>query len=330
MESDSALITASQNVVGQCLGVGVGEQCLVVADVEMRQIAEALRLAATDAGADVVLALMQPRSIHGAEPPPTVAAALAACDVFIAPTLFSLSHTQARKAATVAGARGATLPGVTADMLGRLMNGDLGGLARRSRRVADLLSAADSAELSCPLGSSMVFDLSGRDAIADDGRFTKPGAFGNFPCGEAFISPLRAEGELYASSVATFGLSSPAAHLTAVDGRLVAADEGLGPQLLAALRERGAGGLNVAELGVGTNEQARLSGNVLEDEKLLGSVHVAFGASAAIGGTVSVPIHLDVIVLQASLTIDGHPVLDQGRFVLKDSRPAEGDRQRNG
>ncbi|HLI58600.1 MAG TPA: hypothetical protein VKV21_02940 [Solirubrobacteraceae bacterium] len=230
MESDSALITASQNVVGQCLGVGVGvgEQCLVVADVEMRQIAEALRLAATDAGADVVLALMQPRSTHGAEPPPTVAAALAACDVFIAPTLFSLSHTQARKAATVAGARGATLPGVTADMLGRLMNGDLGGLARRSRRVADLLSAADSAELSCPLGSSMVFDLSGRDAIADDGRFTKPGAFGNFPCGEAFISPLSAEGELYASSVATFGLSSPAAHLTAVDGRLVAADEDWG------------------------------------------------------------------------------------------------------
>jgi leucyl aminopeptidase (aminopeptidase T) len=55
---------------------------------------------------------------------------------------------------------------------------------------------------------------------------------------------------------------------------------------------------------------------VLEDEKLLGSVHVAFGASAGIGGTVSVPIHLDVVVLEASLSIDGTPVLERGRFVL--------------
>ncbi len=67
---------------------------------------------------------------------------------------------------------------------------------------------------------------------------------------------------------------------------------------------------------MGTNDRARLSGNVLEDEKMLGSVHVAFGASIAIGGTVAVPIHLDCVVTDASLTVDGTPVLDEGRFVL--------------
>ena len=55
---------------------------------------------------------------------------------------------------------------------------------------------------------------------------------------------------------------------------------------------------------------------MLEDEKILGSVHVAFGASAGIGGTVSVPIHLDVVVLAASLTVGGIQVLDAGRYVL--------------
>jgi len=55
---------------------------------------------------------------------------------------------------------------------------------------------------------------------------------------------------------------------------------------------------------------------VLEDEKILGTVHVAFGASAGIGGTVSVPIHLDAVVLGASLEVDGRMVLDEGRFAL--------------
>ena len=73
---------------------------------------------------------------------------------------------------------------------------------------------------------------------------------------------------------------------------------------------------HLAELGVGTNANAILTGAMLEDEKILGTVHVAFGASAGIGGTVSVPIHLDVVVLDASLEVDGRQVLDRGRYVL--------------
>jgi leucyl aminopeptidase (aminopeptidase T) len=101
-------------------------------------------------------------------------------------------------------------------------------------------------------------------------------------------------------------------------GRIVAAENGLGPQFLQLLKAHGELGTNLAELGVGTNDCARLTGEVLEDEKILGTIHVAFGASAGIGGTVSVPIHLDVVVLDASLEIDGTPVLDRGRFVLEE------------
>ena len=89
-----------------------------------------------------------------------------------------------------------------------------------------------------------------------------------------------------------------------------------GDALLRLLEPYGELGRNVAELGIGTNESATLTGNVLEDEKVLGSVHLAFGASAGLGGSVSVPIHLDVVVVDASLTVDGRPVLDAGRYVL--------------
>ena len=56
---------------------------------------------------------------------------------------------------------------------------------------------------------------------------------------------------------------------------------------------------------------------MLEDEKILGTVHVAFGASAGIGGTVAVPIHLDVVVLDATLTAGGEPILEAGRLVVE-------------
>jgi leucyl aminopeptidase (aminopeptidase T) len=104
--------------------------------------------------------------------------------------------------------------------------------------------------------------------------------------------------------------------LTVSDGHLVAAADGLGPRFIEMLRAKGEQGTNLAELGVGTNERAKLTGQVLEDEKILGTVHVAFGASAGIGGTVTVPIHLDVVVLDATLDVGGRRVLDEGRYVL--------------
>ena len=98
--------------------------------------------------------------------------------------------------------------------------------------------------------------------------------------------------------------------------RLVAADGAGGKRLLATLQAAGELGTNLAELGIGTNERATMTGNVLEDEKILGSVHVAFGASAGIGGTVSVPVHLDFVVLEPTLDVGGTRVIEAGRFVL--------------
>jgi len=312
----SDLGQAGRAVVEQCLGVKPDEQVLVVSDPGTVDIGQALRDQASRAGADAVLMLMAARANDGAEPPPTVAAALRCCDVFIAPTTKSLSHTSARKAATDAGARGATLPGVTADMLARVMAVDFPAMARRSQAVAELLTQADAAHLTCPRGSDLQLDLSGRAGIADDGELRSPGAFGNLPCGEGFISPAGGEGQLVASSLAGLGLSPEPAVLSVSGGRIVAAQDGAGARFLDALRSHGEAGCNLAELGVGTNDRATLTGNILEDEKILGTVHVAFGASAGIGGTVSVPVHLDAVVLEATLQIGGHTVLDAGRWVL--------------
>jgi leucyl aminopeptidase (aminopeptidase T) len=313
----TGLARAVRTVVRRCLAVAPGEDVLVVVDEPLQDVGEALRREAQAAQADAVLAVMSPRENHGVEPPSPIAAALAACDVFIAPASRSLSHTQARKRATENGARGATMPTVTADMLARLMDVDFDVLRARSRAVAGLLSTADEAHVSCPRGTDLHLDLGGREAIADDGDLTAHGSFGNLPCGEGFIAPCGGEGTVATRSLASIGLvQGHPAHLTIEGGHLTRATGPEGERLYELLTGAGEQGTNLAELGVGTNERAGLTGNILEDEKILGTIHVAFGASAAIGGTVAVPIHLDVVVTDATLTVGGTPVLDAGRYVL--------------
>ena len=312
----SDLAPAVRTVIEKCLAVKEGEDVVVVVDPATRAIGDALRDEAAAAGADAVLIVMDERATHGTEPPPAVAAALAGCDVFIAPTSKSLSHTSARKRATDHGARGATMPGVTEDMLARVMAVDFDTMAARSKAVADLLDRGTRAHVTCPRGTDLELALAGRAGIADDGELSARGAFGNLPCGEGFIAPAFGEGTVVASSLAPFGIGEEPATLTVAEGRIVAADGGLGPRFIELLLSQGELGTNLAELGVGTNDRARLTGNILEDEKILGTVHVAFGASAGIGGKVSVPIHLDVVIVDASLDVDGQTVLDHGRYVL--------------
>jgi leucyl aminopeptidase (aminopeptidase T) len=104
--------------------------------------------------------------------------------------------------------------------------------------------------------------------------------------------------------------------LTIEGGHLVAASGAAGEELLERLRAAGESGTNVAELGIGTNEKAELTGELLEDEKILGTCHVAFGASAAIGGTVHVPVHLDCVVLKPDVSVDGEPLVRAGELLV--------------
>ena len=304
---------AVQTVLGRCLAVGEGEELLVIADPDREPLGRAFLDAARALGADGALTILPPDPRRGFEPPRSVAAAFSACDVFLAPCFPSLSHTTARKSASEKGIRGATLPGVTEDVLARLMSADFDPMAARCAAVAQLLSEADEAHLTCPLGTDFRMDLRGRDGIADDGDLTAAGAFGNLPCGEGFISPLGGEGTIVAQTEPLTGRQEPPLRIEVRDGALAQATN---PTFLAALDAHAPEGRNLAELGVGTNDQATLTGNVLEDEKILGTAHVAFGASAGIGGTVTVPVHLDVVVTDASLTIGGTQVLDAGTYLL--------------
>jgi leucyl aminopeptidase (aminopeptidase T) len=306
-------------VVRECLAIQPGEEVLVVCNPATEGLGASMRIEAQGEGADATLAVIAERDSHAGEPPRPVAAAMAAADVVLAPTVQSLSHTAARKAASDAGARIASLPGVTEEMLARLMSADIGELRRRGRDLARALTDAAEARITCPNGSDLRLGLEGRAAIPDAGELGSPGAFGNLPCGEGFIAPVEGTGEgrlVIDGSIAGVGAVAEPVTLTVERGHLVDATGSQGARLLDLLRAHGREATQVAELGIGTNENALLTGNVLEDEKILGSAHVAFGASAAIGGNVQVPVHLDCVVLRPTLEIDGRTVARDGELLI--------------
>jgi len=313
----SELERAVRAVVRDCLAVREGEEVLVVANPATESLGARIRDEAADAGAEAVMAVIGERDSHAAEPPRTVAEAMAAADVVLAPTVQSLSHTAARKRASEAGARIATLPGVTEEMLARVMSADMAELRRRGRAVAERLDAASEAVLTSGNGTDLHLDLEGRTAIPDAGELGERGAFGNLPCGEGFIAPADGWGTLVIDgSMAGVGRVEEPVELVVEDGHLTSARGGQGMAFMELLTAHGEAGTNLAELGIGTNEKAKLTGNILEDEKILGTAHVAFGASAAIGGKVQVPVHLDVVVTKPTVELGGEPIVRDGELLV--------------
>jgi leucyl aminopeptidase (aminopeptidase T) len=310
---------AVKTVVRQCMGIQPGEDVLVICNPVTEEIGALMRIEAQGEGADATLAVISERDTHAAEPPRAVAAAMAAADVVLAPTIQSISHTEARRLASEAGVRVGSLPGVTEEMLSRLMTGDLEEIRRRGWAIVTALNRASEVRITCGHGSDLRIGLDGRLGIVDAGELGNRSAFGNLPCGEGFIAPVEGttEGILVVDgSIAGVGLIDTPTALTVREGHLVEATGPDGSQLLELLTVHGEDGTNVAELGIGTNEEAVLTGNILEDEKILGTCHVAFGASAAIGGTVQVPVHLDCVVLEPTVEVDGETIVSGSELLL--------------
>jgi len=308
---------AVRTVLRDCLRVEPAEEVLVICNPVTEELGALMRIEAEGDGAYATLAVISELESNGAEPPTPVAAAMIAANVVLAPTIQSLSHTYARRAANQAGVRIATLPGVTEDMLARLMNADMRQLRRRGAAVAAAMRSGSEARITCRHGSDLRLGLEERVPIADAGVLDEPGAFGNLPCGEAFVAPTGGEGTLVVDgSIAGVGAVETPVELTVRDGHLTDATGPEGEALLELLITHGEDGTNVAELGIGTNEEATLTGNILEDEKILGTAHVAFGASAAIGGDIQVPVHLDCVILEPTVEIDGEAIVREGDLLV--------------
>ena len=315
----SDLRAAVKTVLTECLGVKAGEDVLVLTDPNKRSMADALVAEARVMGAETILTEMAERETHGSEPPDAVAEAMLACDVLIAPTTKSLSHTEARHRASAKGIRAATMPGVNEDMLVRTMNADYGEIRRRSHALARLITDGDEVHITSSAGTDVRLSVAGREGLADDGDLTSSGAFGNLPAGEGFVAPVEGATRgriVFDGSIWPIGRLAEPLTVDIADGYATAISGGQADEFNQVLRRYGRDAYAVAELGIGTNEAAELTGNVLEDEKILGTIHVAFGDNHTFGGAIRVSSHQDGVVLAPTVRIDSAVVLEDGRLLV--------------
>jgi leucyl aminopeptidase (aminopeptidase T) len=265
---------------------------------------------------------------HGAEPGADAAARMRTAGVLLALTTYSLSHTNAREAVTKAGGRVASMPGFEAGMLGSggPMAADYEQIAADCRAWADLLTLATEAQVRTPGGTDLRFSLEGRPGQVDDGFYDGTGAepWGNLPAGETYAIPVEGTGE--------GRLVVPAGWYPNLDREMV-----LHIQKGVVVELQGGGGVgdefrqlfrfdsdepvlkarrNLAELGIGTNPNARRPDNVLEAEKIKGTVHIGIGDNIHMGGLVEADSHEDFVQPQADLILDGKLVIAGGEWKI--------------
>ena len=315
--ASSAFDRAAETTVER-LGVAEGESFLVVSNEELGPIAEAIGAAGrrrTETRALAFPALTR----NGEEPPEDVAAALLEADAVAIVTSFSLSHTRARLEATRKGVRIASMPGITADMFARTLPIDYTQLETVGRTLAAQLTDAERCRIVAPSGTDVEIVLRGRAGRSDDGDLREAGAFGNLPAGEAYIAPFEAEGTgkiVFDGSLASWGLLEEPLRIEFDAGRAVAATGGeAAPWLLSTLDAGGTNGRVIAELGIGTNPSATIIGKILEDEKVEGTIHLAFGTNTGIGGENQASVHIDGLVRDPTVELDGRTIMRDGRLV---------------
>ncbi len=229
-----------------------------------------------------------------------------AVDCVIALPNYSTSHTRFRDFLTrICGCRYASMPLFEISMLEGAMNVDWKGLAKRTTELATIINKAESVAIKTSNGTSISFSKKGRKALADTGILTRKGSFGNLPAGEVFFAPVEgtANGRLVVEWGPTRQLSEPML-LTVKDGTVV--DVSGKDEYVAYMKNKldeRPENRNIAELGVGTNQSAKRPDNILESEKILGTIHIALGDNSSFGGKVKTPFHQDFVFFRPTVTL---------------------------
>ena len=309
------MIKGARTVVTQCLNIKPFEKVLIVTDRKMLKFGEILYKASREVNKESFIMVMEPRSRNGEEPPEPITEAMRASDVVIAPTFCSLTHTKARIKACKEGVRIATMPRISKFSFTKGgLTADYRIVKKLTEKMHSLVRNSREAEIESENGTKVSMSIRGRKWKKDTGIIYNLGDYGNLPGGEVFIAPIETStnGKIVFDH---FELSEGKIKLTVANG-IVKKVNGNAKKLLKIFNELGRKARIIAELGIGTNPKARIIGNLLEDEKVMGTCHIAMGNNMGFGGKNNVPFHMDGIIKKPTLKIDGKILIKDGRWLV--------------
>ncbi len=266
----------AETIVNECLDISGGESVVVLNDGNDQDLIDSLlEVLEKQSISHELLEYKEPEN-HGEEPPGRIAEAMKDADVFIAPTKKSLSHTEARLKACETGSRGATLPGIDREVWNASLQADYHEVKRISEKVYSMLEDTDRIRIETPSGTELEIGVNIDYFHTDTGLIHEPGEFGNLPAGETDGGVLNVNGTLVIDRL-VFDRSVEGARVEIENSEVKAVRDAPEDSELLGIFDTVKGARNIAEFGFGTNPEAILIGNLLQDEKVLGTVHVAFG-----------------------------------------------------
>lgn len=302
------------------MGLKSEESLLIVSDCEKRDIGIALFEQGKLLCKHAYYLEIKPMNVNGEEPSEEIAELMKKVDVVVTPTSKSLTHTNARRNACAAGTRFGTMPGISRDTLIRCFSADFNKILETSAAVHKVLEPCSTVKVETALGTYLEIPMKGRQVISSTGVLRNPGDGGNLPSGEVYLAPWenKTNGILVVDgSIAGIGAITDPVTIEIVNGYATKFSGGkAADELQKMLDEVGPDARSVAEFGFGTNYMAKICGLILEDEKVQGTIHIAFGNNVSMGGCVNVPIHIDCIVKHPTVTFDNNVVMKNGKILL--------------
>ena len=328
--SEQLLATSAKMVVETCMDIRRGENVLIVCDPTTGEIGQALHEAVTNRSERVLLIVMPKGRHHGEEPPSPVASLMRQQQVILAPTKYSLTHTKAIRQALKDGARVATMPGMTQEMFTHGgMSANFNEIKRKISNLGPYLRRRRIINVKSKQGTDITFEVNWRDwKLDDNGICNRPKMLTNLPAGKAFIMPREGSmnGKVIIDGSWDSTLLNEEIELEIENGIVIDVKGGTTAanirqefgEVARKLRSKDRENVwTIAEFGFGVNDQARLGGNVLEDEKRLGTCYIAIGDNTALGGSSSVGIHIPGVLKSPSVWLDDTQILDDGKFILE-------------
>ena len=303
-----------ENLVRNIINLQLLDRVLIVTDKKKFKIGKMIYDAAKKVNLESILMVMEPRNRDGEEPPAAVSAAMQQADVIIAPTEYSLTHTKAVKEARKNGARVFSMPGIEEFSLVKGgMTADYSVVQRNVAKMFSIVQNSSNIEVESKNGTKIKFSVEKRKWEKDDG-IVKPGECGNLPGGEIFVAPVEnsANGRIAFDHIA---LAKGKLELILENGEIKEM-KGDKEKMQRIFDELGYRAKIIAEFGIGCNPKSKIIGNTLEDEKVFGTVHIAFGNNTGFGGTNEVTFHQDGVIDEPTVTVDRRLIMRNGKWLI--------------
>lgn len=318
MPENTKLLGAVRSALKDYMGLEAEESLLIITDELMKDIGQIFYEEGKKIADEAFIVEMASRSRHGEEPPAPIAEMMKSVDVVICPTSKSITHTNAKRGASRVGVRVATMPNIKVDTLIRCLSADPEEINELTTKILKLMIKANDVRVTSEAGTDVTFSIQAKRIVPSTGIMNTIGDSGNLPSGEVYCAPAdkTMNGTIvFDGSVGGIGLLKTHIKVTVKDGYATRFSGGKEARELGKmLRDVGGDALGVGEFGIGTNPKAIVCGEILEDEKAIGTMHFAFGDNKTMGGSYNVPIHIDGIVMKPTIIFDNVVIMENGEF----------------